>query len=243
VEGDISGRIELATELGLRTASTASMLPADDPRVPEWTRLIGILPTVALTDAQAAAIADDLRTQYAAILASVEVPNGFSFNLTDTTGTVPITLRNNANIPLTVRIRLSSSKLTFPDGDQTVELPPLAFTKVEIAIEARSRGDFPVTLEVFTPLGDVAVADPVPLTASINALSGVGILVTGAALLLLFTWWLRHFGKNRRDRRATEAAHRHPATRNGEASSVDDDDTEEVAGLSPDAATSTLPPS
>jgi Family of unknown function (DUF6049) len=235
VDGDISERMALRNELGLRGASTGSMLPDDDPRVDEWTRLIDVLPTTALTDQQADGIATDLRAEYDAILASVEAPNGFSFNLTGTAGTVPVTLRNNSDIPLNVRVRMSSSKLLFPDGDQNVVLAPLAFTEVKIAIEARSNGRFPVTLEVLTPLGDVLVTEPVPLTASINALSGVGNLLTGAFLLVLFAWWMRHIRKNRRQRRATEAAERHPATPS--------DDVDPISGLSPDAATSTLPPS
>jgi hypothetical protein len=162
---------------------------------------------------------------------------------------VPITLRNNADIPLTVVVRLSSSKLLFPDGDQTVELPPNAFKEVRIAIEARSNGDFPVTLNVLTPLGKVAITDPVALTASIKALSGVGILLTGAALLILLTWWVRHFRRNRRGRHAAEAANRHPATRGESADGGEPvvdlagEDLDDGVGLSPDAATSTLPPS
>jgi hypothetical protein len=248
VDGDISARMNLVNELGLRAASTSSMMPNDDPRIAEWTRLIDVLPTSGLTDEQADGIAVELRAQYDEILNSVQVPpKGFSFNLTDTSGTVPITLRNNADIPLTVVVRLSSSKLLFPDGDQTVELPPNAFKEVRIAIEARSNGDFPVTLDVLTPLGKVAITDPVALTASIKALSGVGILLTGAALLILLTWWVRQFRRNRRGRHAAEAANRHPTTRgeSGGEPVVDPpgEDLDDGAGLSPDAATSTLPPS
>jgi hypothetical protein len=242
VDGDISGRINLRNELGLRGASTGSMLPDDDARVTEWARLIDVLPSSALTDEQADAIAVDLRAQYDGILSSVVAPEGFSFNLTGTSGTVPVTLRNNADIPLTVRVRLTSSKLV-PTEDQTVELPPQSFHEVKITIEARSRGDLPVTLEVLTPLGDVRVTEPVPLTASVNALSGVGNLVTGAGLLVLLTWWVRHIRKNRRQRRAAEASLRHPATQNGVGLDHTEVESDDASGLSPDAATSTLPPS
>ncbi len=259
VDGDLTPRIDLQTSLGLDAASTASMLPTGDQRTGDWSRLIDVLPTGALTDDQVGGITADLRAEFQALRDSIEVPVGFSFNLTGRTGTVPVTLRNNADIPLTVRVRMSSSKLIFPDGDQTVVLPPQAFHEVRINIEARTNGSSGVTLEVFTPLGDVRLAPPVPLTAKINALSGVGNLLTGAALLVLLTWWVRHFRRNRRARRAAETAQRHPCTRPdgdidesaddavGEADSGDigiavavvDDAVE----LSPDAATSTLPPS
>lgn len=73
---------------------------------------------------------------------------------------------------------MSSSKLLFPDGDLVQELQPLSFTEVPIKIEARTNGSFPVTLTVLTPTGD-ELAPPVTLSASVNALSGFGNLVTG----------------------------------------------------------------
>ena len=248
IDGDLQPRFALANSLGLEAASTGSMLINGDERTAEWVRLINVLPTTALTDAQADDVASSLRAEFQALKDSVVVPDadGFSFNLTGRTGTVPITLRNDADIPLRVRVRMTSSKLLFPDGDQTVELAPNAFTEVKVNIEARSNGDQGVTLEVFTPLGDVRLAPPVPLTASISALAGVGNLLTGAALLVLLTWWVRHFRRNRRERHAAEAAHRHPAT-NGAATVATDDDTPDHqhaddGELSPDAATITLPP-
>jgi len=253
--GDIKPRTDLANALGLEAASTSSMLPSDDERIAEWSRLVGVVPTSALTDAQAARIGADLRRQYQAVRSSVELPAGFSFNLTGRSTTVPVTLRNNADIPLTVTVRMSSSKLLFPGGDQTVTLPPESFHEVRIPIVTRSNGRFPVSLEVFTPLGGVPIAPPVPLTASVNAFNGLGNLVTGAALLVVLSWWLRHIRRGRRSRGAADAATRHPVARtdaDGGEPDRDDHDRDDhdpaepgaVGGdLSPDAATSTLPPS
>ena len=123
-----------------------------------------------------------------------------------------MSLKNTNTIPLKVRVRLSSPKLVAPSRDQVVELAPGAFTEVKIDIRARSNGRFPAALELFTPSGDVRLAAPVPITASITALSGLGNLVTGAALLVLLSWWLRNLRKNRRARIAAEASHHHPAT-------------------------------
>lgn len=240
VDGDLQPRIALRTALGLEAASTSSMLSTTDPRLAEWTRLIDVLPTSALTDEQVQGIADGLRSEFDTLKQSVVVPAGFAFNLTGHSGSVPVTLRNEADIPLKVRVRMTSPKLIFPDGDQTVEIPPQSFQEVKINIEARTNGTSAVTLEVFTPLGDVRLAPAVPLTASITNLAGVGNLVTGAALLVLLTWWVRHFRRNQRARRAAEAAHRHPASAPPEHD--DANDPADTSGLSPDAATSTLPP-
>lgn len=235
VEGSIAGRIALTSSLDLGAASTASMLPSDDTRAAEWTRLIDSLPSSALSDTTANAIANDLRSQFHALQSAVSVPAAFSFNLTGQRGTVPLSLHNSSDIALKVRVRLSSSKLLFPGGDQTVTLEPDSFTHIRIAIDARSNGDFPVALDVFTPLSDTKLIPSVALTASINAWSGVGTLVTLAALLVLLTWWIRHIRRNHRGRHVSDAADRHPATR---PSGLADD-----TALSPDAETSTLPPS
>ena len=206
VAADINTRMKVTDKISLEALSMASMLPADDTRRDEWSRLIAALPTSALSDTQATSITAGLRDEFDGLRNAVGVPLGFSFNLTGRKGTVPLTLHNSSPIPLTVRVRMSSSKLLFPGGDRIVTLAPDSFTQVQVAIDARSNGDLPVTLDVFTPLGDLRLAPAVPLTASINALSGIGTLVTGAALLVLLTWWSRHIRKNRRGRQVVAAA-------------------------------------
>ncbi|MFZ4719768.1 MAG: DUF6049 family protein [Ilumatobacteraceae bacterium] len=236
VDGDIGARIDLRNALGLEAISTGSMLPEDDPRTKEWARLIDTLPTGALSDTRADAVAADMRAEFEQLRTSVGLPDGFSFRLTGTTGSVPVTLRNAADIPLTVRVRMSSPKLVFPP-DQTVVLAPNSVTQVSVDVEARSNGESSATLEVFTPTGDVLLGDPVVLSANVTTLTGVGYLLTGAALLVLLTWWFRHIRRNRRGRQAAAAAVRHPALQRAEGQHTEGDD------LSPDAATSTLPPS
>jgi hypothetical protein len=63
-------------------------------------------------------------------------------------------------------------------------------------------------------------------------------LITGAFVLVVLTWWVRHVRQSRRNRAEAAAAARHP----GRAGTIPPADTEPVE-LSPDAETSTLPPS
>jgi hypothetical protein len=228
--------VSLIAQLSADAVSTASMLPTDDQRIVEWKRLIDALPTGAMSDAMAQSIATALHKEFTDLRNAVGLPAGFSFNLTGRTGTIPVNLHNSADIPLKVRLRLSSSKLVFPGGDKVVTLPPESFTHVQVSVEARSNGSSGVTLEVFPPSGTTALAPPVESTATITALSGVAPLVTVAALLLLAAWWGRHLRGNRKGRRAAQvaaSANRHP-TAPADA---------EGSGLSPDAEASTLPPS
>ncbi len=238
VEGSIDGRLSTVADLTEAIGNTGSMLPADDPRLAQWSATIGRLPTSALTDDQVAATTTQITDELSAIRAAVEVPASFPFTLTGRTTTVPFRVFNNGDVPLTVRVHMSSSKLLFPDGDLSVLIPPQGSASVDIRIEARTNGDFPATLTVLTPSGDV-LAVPLQLTASVTALSGLGNLFTGAFLLVVLTWWVRHLRQSRRSRAATIAAARHPVRQGVEPPDVVSDEAE----MSPDAATSTLPPS
>jgi hypothetical protein len=102
--------------------------------------------------------------------------------------------------------------------------------------EALSNGTSSVFLRIFTPAPEPSpatqIVDDIILTARITTLTGLGQLVTGAALLVLCTWWIRHWRQSRR-RRLTEAvAPRHPAA-----------SPARQPALAPDAAASRVPPS
>ena len=242
----VAHRVGAMNLLRLGITSTSSMLNHDDPRTGEWKRLLDALPSSAIDDAQAARITASISTALDAIKAQVVAPDGFSFNLTGKKGTVPVSIRNNADVPLTVRVRMSSSKLRFPNGDRIVTLAPRSYTEVRIDMEIRSNGRFPVSLEVFTPTGNTRLGPAVPLTANVGGLSGLGNLVTGAGALVVLTWWARHLRANRRKRLAQRSTHGHPSTG---LEVVEGDPTPvsgiavDPTGVSPDAATSTLPDS
>jgi flagellar biogenesis protein FliO len=50
-------------------------------------------------------------------------------------------------------------------------------------------------------------------TARVNALAGLGQLVTVMALLLLAVWWIHHFRRRHRERQnlVTDTTRRHPS--------------------------------
>lgn len=195
--GVLSERLDLMDELSLSARSAGSMLSADDQRQ-RWETLISLLPSSAVSDDLVGSIAEDLRREQEAVLRSVEMPTGFSFNLTARTGTVPITFHNPTDQPITIRVRLSSSKLVFPDGDAVVTLDPNAFTEIRVPLEARSNGTIPVTLEVLTPEGEVPLTAPIPLEAKVLALAALGNIVFTVVVLLVLVWWARHALRHRR---------------------------------------------
>jgi len=206
---EVARRSGLADQLAGQSVAVASMLPDGDRRTAAWNRLISLMPTSALTEDQIEGIAQRIGDEQQSILESVEVPAGYAINLTGRRGTVRVSLRNNAAVPLDVEVRMTASKLQFPDPPPIVTLAPGAFTEVQIEVIALSNGRIPATLDIFTPEGDTRLAPPVPMTLSLTALSGIGNLVTGAALLVLLTWWVRHIRRGRRQRAA--AASDYPA--------------------------------
>jgi hypothetical protein len=230
----VANRVGTMNLLRLGIAATSSMLDHDDPRSAEWRRLLDALPSAAIDTAQAGRLSGGISSALAEIQRHVEPPQGFSFNLTGKKGTVPVSIRNTADVPLTVRVRMSSSKLRFPDGDRVITLAPNTYTEVRINLEIRSNGRFPVSLEVFTPSGTTRLGPVVPLTANVGGLSGLGNLVTGAGALVVLTWWARHVRRNRRKRIAERAAHGHPSI------GLDDSDPTPVSGLQIDP--SSIPP-
>ncbi len=210
VDGSLAARLAPVANVAVEEVATASMLPVTDPRLAEWTRILDLIPTSALTDAQVTLLLADLQRRFLAIRSSVAVPPGYSFTLTGRRTPMRIKLHNISDTPLTVCVRMTSSKLIFPERDQTVTLPPQAFSDVEIPIEVRSNGRFPVTLEVFTPDCAFHLAPPVILIARVTAISGLANLLTGALLLVLITWWARHVRQNRHRRAAQIASLNHP---------------------------------
>jgi hypothetical protein len=210
---DLTDRVVAVDEMRLYAASTASMLPATDPRRGRWTTELDTLVSTGITDEEAADALDGLRIELDAVGAAIDAPQQFTFTLTGRHSQIRLRFGNSGDTPLLVRVRVSSTKLAFPDDDVEVELAANAITDVEVDVTALSNGTFPVAVEVFTPLGG-AVGQPVPLTARVNAISGLGKVLTGGALLVLLTWWLSHFRRRRRtrlERASTVSRQGHPS--------------------------------
>ncbi len=197
----LAARRTPAGDLRRQIAAVASMLPATDSRPAVWQHRLDVLPTTALDEHAAASLAASVQDDLADVLRAVVPPAPFNATLGGRSATLRLTIANTSDTPLRIRLHLSAgaAKVVFPDNDQIVELRPRSTTQVPAQIEARSNGRIPVLAELQTPQGDVVVGQPVPLTFTVNGLPGLGYLLSGAAGLILVTWWVRHH------RRATSA--------------------------------------
>ena len=87
--------------------------------------------------------------------------NGLDFTMTGRTGTLRLKLRNTADYPVNVRVRLgaASNKLTFPP-ENVYQLAPNDTTELQFEIKARANGRFPVYLMLLAPGDTGTMANP-----------------------------------------------------------------------------------
>jgi hypothetical protein len=213
---DLRRRFAAVDALARDVLGTASMLPEDEPLVASWTTVLGAVVSTALDEDEAQAMIAALRAQIDVYRNGVQGPAPYTFRVTGGSGSIPFELRNLTDRALSVRIRMTSAKLEFRDADLEVTLPPLQEVEVSMPFEALSNGTSSVFLRIFTPAPDPSdetqIVDDIVLTARVTTLAGLGQLVTGAALLVLCTWWIRHWRQARRRRLANAVAPRHPAS-------------------------------
>ncbi|MGD9701516.1 MAG: hypothetical protein AB7Q42_24025 [Acidimicrobiia bacterium] len=194
--------------------TTVPMLPENDPRPTRWRSLLRMMPADNLSERQQRSYVLQLDGEVGDVRSSVTVqPQSGIVNLGGRRSKIPLTLVNTSDIPLTVVVRLSSPgpKITFPDGDQTVEVT--GRMRIEIPVESRTNGRSPVTVQLFTPLGGSVLTGPEQFTVQATALTGLGQVVTAAFVLILISWWIQHARAARRAQRngeATGSQSRHP---------------------------------
>jgi hypothetical protein len=212
-QGDQGTRDTALNDFADRVNGFSAMLPDGDVRPTQWRRVVNILPSRSLTQVQVKAYINAVDTELAAIGGSVVTPTSTTFTLGGRDSSIRLSLRNDNDTDLLVRVHLTSSKLTLPQDDQIVTLPAGTTTLVEIPVTAKSNGRFPVTLQLLTPNGDVTVGALATFSARVNALAGLGQLFTGIALLLLLSWWIHHLRREhqRRQFESFDSTERHPS--------------------------------
>lgn len=204
--GDLAWLAEQLYAIELDTSSVGSMLPPEDPRPRRWEEIAWRAAAAELDQNAVTDRLDVIRADLDEIRAAVASPPVSDVTLAGRRSTIRLKLRNEAEVPLAVTVRLESPKLSFPDGQQLVELPARQVTEVDVPVEVRSNGRFPVSVTLLTPEGEVPLHPPVEFAARANALTGLGQVVTVAGGLVLASWWIRHLRARRRDRSTTPAA-------------------------------------
>ena len=205
VDVSVAGKAidSLADEL----ASTSLMLPPDASQLAAWpTSRLAMLDDRLSSD-EFALYFKGFRNQLRLLRASVKVPESLSFTLGGRESDLRLQLRNDAAVDLTVSVEISSAKLQFPNEDRIVTVPANGAIDLVIPVVARASGRFPIEVVLYTPDGLVQAGQRVQLTARVAAIAGLGLVVSGAAALVLLAWWLSHWRSKRREL----ASKKHPA--------------------------------
>lgn len=190
-------RLSRIEEVSDELVHVASMLPPADPRPAQWVQLLDSLVSTSVDDATVEEELDRVLADAEQIRDGVVPPDPFTFTLTGREGAINVRVGNELSEPVDVVLRVSSSRLDFPDGDMAVTLAPQDVTVVSVPVVARSNGTSPVTVEILTPSLD-PLTEPVTLTSRFTALTGLGPVLTGGLLLILLTWWFSHWRARRR---------------------------------------------
>jgi len=208
-----STRVDVSTAgfaidaLGGELASTSLMLPENAPEFSNWSTSLLVMHDDRLSNAELGLYIKGFRNQLRLLRASVKVPQSLSFTLGGRKSDLRLQLRNDAPVDLTVSVKISSAKLQFPQEDRVVTVPAGGAIDLVIPVVARASGRFPIDVVLYTPDGKVQAGQRVQLTARVAAIAGLGLVVSGAAFLVLLAWWLSHWRKARRK----SATKKHPA--------------------------------
>jgi hypothetical protein len=178
------------------------MLPDDDERLSQWSRRLDSFVSTAFDDDAVDAELDELVDEAARIRSGVVAPEPFTFTLTGfEEQQIDIRIENTLDESLQVLLRLSSPRLSFPEGDMLVTLAADDTTIVDVPVVARSNGTSAVTVEILTPSpAQRPLIEPVRLTSRVNALTGIGRVLTVAFVLILASWWISNWRSRRRAR-------------------------------------------
>jgi hypothetical protein len=181
--------------------ATKSMLATGDIRRETWPALfaLGTSSITAFPGAYITSLRKKIRTTRDAV--TVTTPR--SVTLSSRTGAIRIQVRNDSDQDLTVRVRLSSAKLTLADPNRIIVLTKGGTTELNVSATTRASGDIPISIWVSTPEGNQSVVDPITISASVNAIAGFGQLISVLFLLVLLAWWWSNRRSARRERSNT----------------------------------------
>ena len=175
------------------------------------TARLGVLSSLSLsaradtahrTEATAAAL--ESATQ---VVSAVAVTSGSQLLLVSSSGSVPITVFNGLDVPVTLRVAMTSrSPILVSEGQPVVTIEPGTESTVKVPVTAVSSGDVNVSVAVRTEDGStVAVAET--LSVRVRAAWGntaTGVFTLGLAVLLV-AGLIRTIKRGRKDTRVLPA--------------------------------------
>lgn len=116
--------------------------------------------------------------------------------LTSRSGTIPLTIRNEADYPVHVRVALRASGLEFVGGASRIIVLDPPGEALVFPVLAQKTGSFAVGVQVQTPDGVPIASSTIKVRST--AYNRVALVITIGAALFLALWWGRRFLPRRR---------------------------------------------
>jgi hypothetical protein len=164
----------------------------------DWDERLLVMSSDSMTDAQRENHISATRDQLKKIRQSVTLQDGTTFTLGSRESTLRLDLQNSSDFAMTVQVRVVSSKLRFENDISTIQIPANSSNELVVDVVALSNGLFPVEVRIFSADGLSQLGKKIEVSARVNALAGLGQVVTGVGLLLLATWWVAHIRRKYR---------------------------------------------
>lgn len=172
-----------------------SMFDAEDISSDTLNYLLGLSASTIVS--KPAEYSTGLNSQLAKLRAAVSVTTPREVTLSGRKSIIRLQVRNDSKVNLTVVVRLTSVKLYVEEPVRVITLPAGSTTEVKIPATTRTNGQFRIGIKVSTPEGGVDVVPYQTITAKVNAIAGLGQLISITLLLVLIAWWWSHSRKSR----------------------------------------------
>jgi hypothetical protein len=172
-------------------SSLISMVGPQDPAVAPLQTGLLLTPASGGPPTGPAQLVEDIHAAARAATTGLQLPASGTIVVTSHDARLPLVLRNQSERTMQVALQLSSSELEFTGPNPLQLTLPPGPTDIEIPIHTRRSGEFEVDILATSPDGGLSVAET-RMTVHSRAISGVGVLLSGGALVFLVSWWVRN---------------------------------------------------
>ncbi|MDE0701215.1 MAG: DUF6049 family protein [Acidimicrobiaceae bacterium] len=202
---DMSQRsADIAVTRGTVDAYASMVAPARTP-VTALETLLRAAASSSLNDEQSAVYTLNVFDAVLTGTAGITVEPAERITLTDRQADLRITIRNGQPLPITVDLLLSAEKLRFPDGERSTRTLAPGDNEITVRVETLASGDARVTVAITSPGGRLELHEGT-IDIRSTAISGLGLVISIIALIVLGGWWVRTIRRVRRNCAAATVA-------------------------------------
>ena len=164
----------------------------------KWNERLLALSSENLSASDFADFIGQTRGELKALRTAVTLQEGTTFTLGSRESQLRLDLKNSSEQDMDVQVRVISPKLSFTKSAAIIRVPANGSSELVVDVVALSNGLFPVEIRIFTADGLSQLGKKVEVSARVNAIAGLGQVVSVVALLLLVTWWVAHIRRKYR---------------------------------------------